>query len=43
MKNGGKAYSKHLNKIQSHYFNGTHFLLDEYAAEAAEKIKNFIN
>lgn len=40
---GGEAYSKDLKNITSYYFNGGHFLLDEYYAEVAEKIKDFIN
>ena len=39
---GGEAYSKDLKNIESHYFNGGHFLLDEYSIEVAEKINNFI-
>ncbi|SEM31789.1 Pimeloyl-ACP methyl ester carboxylesterase [Aquimarina amphilecti] len=42
-KSGGEAYSKDLKNIQSYYFNGGHFLLDEYYTEVAEKIKKFIN
>ncbi|WP_299190349.1 alpha/beta fold hydrolase [uncultured Aquimarina sp.] len=42
-KTGGEAYSKDLKNIQSHYFNGSHFLLDEHFVEAGKKIKAFIN
>ncbi|WP_350293730.1 alpha/beta hydrolase [uncultured Croceitalea sp.] len=42
-KAGGEAYTKDLKNIESHFFIGSHFLLDEYAPEVAEKIKTFIN
>ncbi|RKR12467.1 pimeloyl-ACP methyl ester carboxylesterase [Maribacter vaceletii] len=42
-KTGGEAYSKDIKNITSCYFNGGHFLLNEYAVEVAEKIKDFIN
>ncbi|WP_299255443.1 alpha/beta hydrolase [uncultured Aquimarina sp.] len=41
-KAGGQAYSKDLKNIESHFFNGGHFLLDEYSNEVAQKIKEFI-
>lgn len=41
-KAGGEAYSKDLKNVESHYYNGGHFLLDEYSVEVAEKIKKFI-
>lgn len=42
-KAGGEAYSKDLKNIESHYFNGGHFLLDEFSVEVVEKVKKFIN
>lgn len=42
-KAGGEAYSKDLQNIESHFFNGGHFLLDEYSSEVAEKVRKFIN
>ncbi|WP_346883310.1 alpha/beta hydrolase [uncultured Algibacter sp.] len=41
-KAGGEAYSKDLNNIETYFFNGGHFLLEEYTTEVAEKIKQFI-
>ncbi|QVY65246.1 alpha/beta fold hydrolase [Polaribacter sp. Q13] len=41
-KSGGDAYGKDIKNIQSYFFNGGHFLLDEYAVEVAEKIQKFI-
>ncbi|WP_299840346.1 alpha/beta hydrolase [uncultured Tenacibaculum sp.] len=41
--NGAKAYSKDLQNIETHLFEGGHFMLEEYAKEATELITNFIN
>ncbi len=40
---GAKAYSKDLENIETHFFEGGHFMLEEYAKEAAKLITNFIN
>lgn len=41
-KHGGEAYANDLKDIEIHFYNGGHFLLNEYASEVAEKIINFI-
>ncbi|MBU2947046.1 alpha/beta fold hydrolase [Zobellia uliginosa] len=41
--NGAKEYSKDLQNIEMHFFEGGHFMLEEYAKEATELITNFIN
>ena len=35
---GAEAYKRDLNKIEVCYFSGSHFMLEEYAAEVAAKI-----
>ena len=42
-KAGGEAYNKDLKNIETHFFEGNHFMLDEYSQEVAELITNFIN
>lgn len=42
-KTGGLSYSKDLKNIKSYFYNGGHFILEEYAVEVAENIKQFIN
>ncbi len=42
-KAGGEAYGKDLNNITFHFYDGGHFLLDEYANDVAQNIKKFIN
>ncbi|GAB5471906.1 MAG: alpha/beta hydrolase [Maribacter sp.] len=39
---GAKAYSKDLKNSETHFFEGGHFMLEEYAEEAAKLITNFI-
>lgn len=41
-KAGGEAYSKDLTNIETHFFEGSHFILDEYSEEVAQLIKQFI-
>jgi pimeloyl-ACP methyl ester carboxylesterase len=41
--NGAKVYSKDLQNIEMHFFEGGHFMLEEYAKETTELITNFIN
>lgn len=41
-KAGGEAYSKNLTNIETHFFEGSHFILDEYSEEVAQLIKRFI-
>ena len=40
---GAKAYSKDLQSIETHFFEGGHFMLEEYSKEASKLITNFIN
>nr|WP_321237627.1 alpha/beta fold hydrolase [uncultured Psychroserpens sp.] len=40
---GAKAYSKDLQNIETHFFEGGHFMLEEYAKELSKLITNFIN
>ncbi|MEO0526196.1 MAG: alpha/beta fold hydrolase [Bacteroidota bacterium] len=40
---GAKAYSKDLQNIETHFFEGGHFMLEEYAKESSKLITNFIN
>lgn len=40
---GAKAYSKDLQNIETHFFEGGHFMLEEYAKESSKLITNFVN
>lgn len=40
---GGEAYAKDLKDVEIHLFDGGHFMLEEYAKEVSELIKNFIS
>ena len=40
---GAKAYSKDLQNIETHFFEGGHFMLEEYTKESSKLITNFIN
>lgn len=42
-KPGGEAYKKDLKNPEIHFFNGGHFMLEEYGNEVSTLIKNFIN
>lgn len=42
-KAGAEAYAKDLKNVDIHFFNGGHFMLEEYGNEVTELIKNFIN
>ncbi len=37
------GFKKDLKNIELSYFDGGHFLLEEYAAEVAEHIRNFFD
>lgn len=39
---GAKAYRKDLEEVDLHFFEGGHFMLEEYANEVAQLIKKFI-
>ncbi|WP_303317460.1 alpha/beta hydrolase [Flavivirga abyssicola] len=39
---GGAAYNKDLDNAAIHFFEGGHFMLEEYSDEVAELIKEFI-
>lgn len=41
-KPGGEAYRNDLKDVEIHFFDGSHFLLEEYGTESIELIKNFI-
>jgi len=41
-KQGGQAYTKDLNDVEIHFFDGGHFMLEEYSTEVAQLIKEFI-
>ncbi|MGB3183915.1 MAG: alpha/beta hydrolase [Cyclobacteriaceae bacterium] len=41
-KEGAKAYTKDVKKADVHLFEGDHFVLEEYADEAAALIRDFI-
>ncbi len=40
-KPGGEAYAKDLNNVELHFFDGGHFMLEEYSSEVAQLIKKF--
>lgn len=40
---GAKAYSKDLNKLETHFIDGSHFLLEAHSTKAAKLITKFIN
>ncbi|WP_299681847.1 alpha/beta hydrolase [uncultured Dokdonia sp.] len=40
-KPGGEAYAKDLNDVELHFFDGGHFMLEEYSSEVAQLIKKF--
>ncbi len=42
-KPGGEAYAKDLKEVELHFFNGGHFILEEYSLEVAQLIKQFIS
>jgi len=42
-KPGGEAYAKDLNDVELHFFDGGHFMLEEYSYEVAQLIKKFIS
>ncbi|WP_299434820.1 alpha/beta hydrolase [uncultured Aquimarina sp.] len=42
-KHGGEAYAKDLKDVQLHFFDGGHFMLEEYNADVALLIKKFIS
>lgn len=41
-KRGGESYSEDLKNVSTHFFDGGHFMLEEYAEEVAILIKEFI-
>lgn len=41
-KPGAEAYAKDLKNIETHFFDGGHFMLEEYGYEVAQLIKKFI-
>ncbi|TPN87782.1 alpha/beta fold hydrolase [Aquimarina algicola] len=41
-KPGGEAYAKDLKDVEIHFFDGGHFMLEEYAKDVSVLIKNFI-
>ncbi|WP_066627909.1 alpha/beta fold hydrolase [Labilibacter marinus] len=41
-KPGGEAYSRDLTNIETHFFNGGHFILEEYPEESIALIRNFL-
>ncbi len=42
-KSGGSAYGKDLNNVEIHFFNGGHFMMEEYPEEATSIISAFLN
>lgn len=40
---GAKAFSKDLKKVETHFIDGSHFLLELHSDQAADLITNFIN
>ncbi|WP_299223641.1 alpha/beta hydrolase [uncultured Aquimarina sp.] len=42
-KPGGEAYTKDLKDVELHFFDGGHFMLEEYSSEVAQLIKKFIS
>ncbi|HAS41742.1 MAG TPA: hypothetical protein DCS93_14785 [Microscillaceae bacterium] len=42
-KPGGEAFAKDLNDVEMHFFDGGHFMLEEYSAEVASLIDTFIS
>ena len=42
-KAGGTAFSKDLKNIETHFFDGGHFVLEEYPNEAIALIRSFLN
>ncbi|WP_298541580.1 alpha/beta hydrolase [uncultured Aquimarina sp.] len=42
-KPGGEAYAKDLKDVELHFFDGGHFMLEEYSSEVAQLIKKFIS
>lgn len=42
-KPGGEAYGKDLKNVEIHFFDGGHFMLEEYSPEVAQLIKKFIS
>ncbi|WP_298317909.1 alpha/beta hydrolase [uncultured Aquimarina sp.] len=42
-KPGGEAYARDLKDVELHFFDGGHFMLEEYSTEVAQLIKKFIS
>ena len=42
-KPGAEAFSKDLKNLETHFFDGGHFMLEEYPQESVQLIENFIN
>lgn len=42
-KSGGEAYSNDLRDVEIHFFDGGHFMLEEYPSEASSLIEEFLN
>ena len=42
-KAGGEAYQKDLEEVEIHFFDGGHFMLEEYPKESVKLISNFLN
>ncbi|MEL7001412.1 MAG: alpha/beta hydrolase, partial [Bacteroidota bacterium] len=40
-KPGGEAYANDLKNLEMHFFDGGHFMLEEYSKEVSDLIKNF--
>ncbi len=41
-KPGGEAFSRDLDNVETHFFDGGHFMLEEYPEEAILLIRNFL-
>ncbi len=41
-KQGGEAFSKDLKNVETHFFDGGHFMLEEYPKEASTLIRAFL-
>ncbi len=41
-KQGAQAYAKDVKNLETHFFDGGHFMLEEYYIEVAQLIKKFI-
>lgn len=40
---GGRAYEKDLDNVEVHFFEGGHFMLEEYSSEAVALVSEFLN